>query len=55
MDKKIYNDFKKILSSELIPALGCTEPARSPTPLIRRESCLTPCLTVSSCGAAATS
>ena len=26
MDKKIYNDFKKILSSELIPALGCTEP-----------------------------
>ena len=26
MDKKLYNDFKKILSSELISALGCTEP-----------------------------
>ena len=26
MDKKLYNDYVEILNTELIPALGCTEP-----------------------------
>ena len=26
MDKKIYNEYIKILHSELVPAMGCTEP-----------------------------
>ena len=26
MDKRLYESYKKILESELLPALGCTEP-----------------------------
>mgnify|MGYP001138280500 CR=1 FL=1 len=27
IDRQLYDNFKEILRSELIPALGCTEPA----------------------------
>ena len=52
MNRKIYNEYVTILESELVPALGCTEPIALAYAAAKAKEVLERCRIILRCGAA---